>query len=350
MRLLAVEFRRLRLRRLTKATVAILGLVIVAIGTVNFFTHADSLPDMTEANRMAAEQEAECVSMYANDPTVTEAEASGYCVTDPAWFVLDERFHLQSILAGTGTESWSAVSAMSAERYPFQNTENGPTYEGPSTGFQGVIPGFGTILAAVSVLVGASLIGAEWRSGTIESQLVWEPHRKRLLGAKFAAAGIGMGVLAMAALLLTTTALLPAAFFRGSTSNTGGDFWLAWAATIGRAGLLAGAMAIIGASIASIGRNTVAGVVAIFGSALGVVVVGQQFFPQLAAKELFTNVSAFLRHGDVGQILIERMPDGGTSWSTVVAHGWVTAGSVVLVAATVVALAASAVFARRDVA
>ena len=69
-------------------------------------------------------------------------------------------------------------------------------------------PGLGvvTILMGLLMLVGTTFAGADWNSGSMSNQLLFEPRRARVWLAK------GGAVLALA---LTTSAVLLAAFWGG---------------------------------------------------------------------------------------------------------------------------------------
>lgn len=107
----------------------------------------------------------------------------------------------------------------------------------------------------LSVILGASMIGAEWRAGTLTTQLTWEPRRGRLLVAKALAAVIGCAAIAMVGQALLAGALTPTAYARGVTTDAGG----VWGEILGvvlRSGVMAGFGAAVGFSIGHVGRNT----------------------------------------------------------------------------------------------
>jgi len=107
-------------------------------------------------------------------------------------------------------------------------------------------------LVIVAWLIGASLIGAEWRAGTMTTMLTWEPRRVRVMAMK-AVAVVGVGIaffLVVQAFL--GLALLPSALFHGTTDNF--DL-LDNVRFLLRGALLAGVGAMIGFSLGSIGKN-----------------------------------------------------------------------------------------------
>lgn len=113
------------------------------------------------------------------------------------------------------------------------------------------------IFAATAWLVGASFMGAEWHSRTVELQLTWEPRRSRVMAAKAAAAAISVAVLAVVYQGLLFLALYPAARFRG-TATVPGDFASDVFRMGGKVVFLAVFGALMGFALATIGRNTAA--------------------------------------------------------------------------------------------
>ena len=148
-----------------------------------------------------------------------------------------------------------------------------------STGFQarhlvydgteenGILTGTAIPFALLAFIVGASLIGAEWRAGTVGVVLAWEPRRSRVLLAKAAVAGAAGAAFALALQLVLLLALLPSA--SRATAGVDGEFWRQLVAVLVRSSLAAGLLALVGFGIASLGRNTSAA----FGGILLYVVV-----------------------------------------------------------------------------
>ena len=112
------------------------------------------------------------------------------------------------------------------------------------------------VLALAGLVAGASVIGAEWRAGTMPLLLTWEPRRKRVLAAKAVATFVTAVGVAAALEVLFVAALVPAAALRGTMDGVD----LAWTADLAFAGLriafLTGVAATTGFALAAIGRNT----------------------------------------------------------------------------------------------
>jgi hypothetical protein len=111
-----------------------------------------------------------------------------------------------------------------------------------------------------ALVAGASMVGAEWRAGTVTTNLTWEPRRVRLAVAKFAATGLCAAVIGLLFIVLFALALLPTIAAHGSFEGADADWWLQAVAAVGRGAVLIGAVAIAGAALAMIGRNTAAAI------------------------------------------------------------------------------------------
>jgi ABC-2 type transport system permease protein len=128
------------------------------------------------------------------------------------------------------------------------------------TSLTNVFKGTTVPLVLLAWVLAASYIGADWHSGTVATTLTWEPRRIRLQAGK-AAACLALTVLGYLILqTLLGLALYPAAAARGITEGANG----AWVAETARVLLRGASLAAIGAalgfSIASVARNTAAGV------------------------------------------------------------------------------------------
>jgi hypothetical protein len=127
-----------------------------------------------------------------------------------------------------------------------------------------------SLLALFGFLVGASFVGAEWRSGAMTNLLLWRPRRLQVLGAKLVTllgALLGLGVVLGAA---WTAAFWLVASYRGITDPMTSGAWQSFALTGARAltvVLVAGAL---GFTLASLGRHTAMAM----GAAIAAFVVG----------------------------------------------------------------------------
>jgi len=108
------------------------------------------------------------------------------------------------------------------------------------------------------------VVGGEWKYGTVTTVLTWESRRGRILAARFAAAALVAGVVAIALQLLLVLAALPAVLANGSTDTPGGGWWNALALAMLRVALLTIVAALIAEAIAMVGRSTAAGIITTF--------------------------------------------------------------------------------------
>jgi ABC-2 type transport system permease protein len=143
------------------------------------------------------------------------------------------------------------------------------------------------------VVLGATAIGAEYRAGTVTTVLTWEPRRVRLLVARLLAAAFVSMMLFVVVHVVFVGGWALGAQASGVTTGTGGDFWRDLIVALLRGTLLAGMLAVLSGSFATLGRNT--------GAALGIwfgylVAVEAILSPQVKATTpwiLTLNAAAF---------------------------------------------------------
>ncbi|HYT80526.1 MAG TPA: ABC transporter permease subunit [Actinomycetota bacterium] len=191
------------------------------------------------------------------------------------------------------------------------------------------------LFVAVSMILAASFIGAEWHAGTITTQLTWESRRNRLLAAKAIAVALFAVIFFVLAQVLLFGVLAPAALFRGTTDGVN-LAWLQGAAGVVLRGAAAAALAsAIAFAVASIARNTAAAVGAIFVYMAVLEPLMRAVRPKWQRWYLYDNLATFTS----GQRV---------DFTT---HARSVAGAAVLVSLYALAflLLAMAVFRRRDV-
>ena len=126
------------------------------------------------------------------------------------------------------------------------------------------------LIAAIPLLIGgllggATVAGAEWRAGTITTVLTWEPRRLRLHLARSASAFILAALIAVVLETLFLASTLPAVLAHGSTAGIDAHWWLALLGAMSRIALLTGGAALLGVSLATLGRGTTFALAAAFG-------------------------------------------------------------------------------------
>jgi hypothetical protein len=275
MRLLGVELRRAFARRLTKAVFILCLAGIIAAGLSVFFTSKrETIRILPSGPKIAAFVDA-CtrgeplpVDVQPVLPAVGSNERAAACqqfVDQIAGETIDKRFHIVQLM-----DIIKHVSAMGA---------------------------------IVAWLLGASLIGAEWRSGSFATLLTWEPRRVRVMVAKVIAAVLVSFAIVMVLEGLLVGALFPAAVYHGSTAGANAHFWHQFTYLGLRSGALAAAAALAGFAIGAIGRNTAAslGVGFFYIAVVEGAIVGN-FIPKARPWLLVRNAIVFINNTRVFEI------------------------------------------------
>lgn len=268
MTLLGVEVRRALARRAVRVLIAIALVGVAGIG-IGVFLSSDADVDVeqvarTEALRATIVQQCIAGDGFEHAPGASPRDIEERCrrfVPPPGSG--DDRFHL--------TDLWQ-----------------------PAARGDAILWVTAVFLAIGAFIGGSTVVGADWRWGTIGTQLTWEPRRGRLFAAKVAAAGLVAVAVAVILQLLLAVAVLPAAVFRGTTA--GADVsWALGAAGAGlRAALLAGGAALAGQGAAWIGRNSAAALGAAFAYLVVVESLVRAWKPAWHWWLLADNVAAFL--------------------------------------------------------
>jgi ABC-type transport system involved in multi-copper enzyme maturation permease subunit len=228
--LLAVEWRRVLARRLVRVSVALAVLAILVGATIALLVSRDM--DQAALARAQAARQAEvqrCIAgqLQGVPSEVPPQERPQFCDQHYVPPVQDRQFHYETL----------------------------PT----------ILVGMSPFAISLGWLLGASLVGAEWHAGTMAILLTWEPRRVRVLLAKLVAAGALVFTLAVGLQLLLGVALLPAGLLRGTTEGIDSS----WMRSLAGVGLRVAAVSVIGAmmgfSLATIGRNTAAALGIAFG-------------------------------------------------------------------------------------
>lgn len=127
-----------------------------------------------------------------------------------------------------------------------------------------VLPVTVVFLGIGALIGGASVVGAEWRWGTVTTTLTWTPRRGRLLAARLLAAAALAAVLSLALQALLALALVPTWLGPGTTDGVDAAWLGSLLAALARSAALCALAAGVGGAVASIGRNTTAALAAAF--------------------------------------------------------------------------------------
>ncbi|HVE90984.1 MAG TPA: ABC transporter permease [Actinomycetota bacterium] len=294
--LLSAEFLRLRSRKLP-VMLLVIGVAVAALVGVFAFTSSQKPVDDAQVEK----RRAQCLEQIRRggrlDPRIEEQTCSNQ-------FVGDRRFRLASALP---------------------DITRGVARQ---------------LLPVLAVVMGASLIGAEWASGNMQTLLTWEPRRGRVLAAKLAAGGAAAFVGAVVVLLLLVAAVMPATLARGTAAGANGSFWWSMAGLWLRGGFVAASAALIGMTLASIARNTAAPIVLWFLYGIAESLIGLWRNGKLRPLLLSENLNHVLGLASFGS---------SGRFSTMAPRSALAATGVVLCYLAVVTGAAYATFISKDI-
>ena len=191
-------------------------------------------------------------------------------------------------------------------------------------------------LVVGAAICGASVAGAEWRAGTMTTMLTWMPSRVRLHGARTLSAALLAFVISLSLQVLYLACALPAVVVNGSTAGTDASWWAALVLAMLRISLVTSLVAVLAVSIATIGRNTSAALVALAAWALVIERLVAGFWPKLGRFMIGENVATVVPWAQLTDVNFHRPP--------------LVALLALLTYLAAVVTAATALFARRDVA
>ena len=163
-------------------------------------------------------------------------------------------------------------------------------------------------LVVGAAICGASVAGAEWKAGMITTMLTWEPSRRRLHAARTASAAFLAFAIGFALQIVFLAAAVPAVVLNGTTDGTGAGWWAGLLFAMTRIALITSLVAVLAVSIATIGRNTSAALVAIAAWALVVERVVAGLRPQWARFMVGENVATVIPWTQLTSVEFERPP------------------------------------------
>lgn len=370
-RLLFIEWRRMWSRRLPWILVMVVAGVMLVAGVVSFATSRSDLPDFSQFEEEIESDVARCRQATIKEWTdfeegnlaspnpdyedylsrfeSAEAYADETCNPDNFHYqVEDRRFCLVAlyepdILWRSGCPDLD--TSQSQEYREGRLVVDGTEYRTVRPVPMGSVPVINLILLGVAAVLGATFIGAEYSAGTIETTLLWETRRRRVLGAKLGIAAVSAATIHIVLLSFLVLVLMPSAVWRGSTAGVDADFWWGLAGVILRGGLAAAAVAAIALSVSTVTRNTVGGVVALLGYIAVSPAIGATLLRVFRPYDFTENIGVFANGGEVGRYVVI---DSG-HYESVYAHGGGASLIIVLAYVAVAAAIATTVFARRDI-
>jgi hypothetical protein len=174
-----------------------------------------------------------------------------------------------------------------------------------------ILKGTSIPLIIASWLLGASFIGADWHAGTVMTLLTWEPRRVRVIVTKAVACVAVVFAVAVALQAILSVVLAVVAAVRGTTEGVDGA-WLRESLGVGlRTAAISSIAAVIGFSVASIGRNTAAALGAGFAYLAVIENLVRGLRPQWQPWLMSDNAAVFIIGGSGGFPLDRTLVEAG---------------------------------------
>jgi ABC-type transport system involved in multi-copper enzyme maturation permease subunit len=253
MSLLRAELRRLTKRRITRWMLVLVLLLMPAVALIVAANHVKPGPAaVAQAEAEAAQQFREQERWIEQDiERCEEAHESGD--TDEMGWPED----CEEIRQWQPTEE-EMVEWFMPPAFDFRD------------GFPDMILVLTGLLGLFAFIVGASYVGAEWRTGGMMNLLLWRPRRLQVLGTKLAAVLGSLTGLTVVLGAAWTGMFWLVAEFRGITDTMTAGAWQSFGLTGLRALVLVLAAGAVGFALASVGRHTAMAM----GTAIGAFVLG----------------------------------------------------------------------------
>ncbi|HZM82690.1 MAG TPA: ABC transporter permease subunit [Candidatus Limnocylindrales bacterium] len=246
MSLMRAERRRFLKRRMIIWTLVIFVGLLATIGTIVFFTTEKVTPEVRAAAQAQADR------MY-NQQMQEFQRMRARCEQSPSDEICQQgRFEEPQ-------REWFPAESFMPATFNFRNDS------------EDFVVTWAILLAMFAFIIGASFVGAEWRSGAMMNLLTWRPKRMQVLGTKLMALLGSLTVFSVLSFGLWTAAMVGIASTHGTMERMTNGAWQSYGLT-GLRGLgMILAFAALGFGLASIGRH----IGLALGMALGVIILGQ---------------------------------------------------------------------------
>ena len=356
MRLIRVELTRFGHRRATKGFLALV-LAIASVTALFVFVNSEQQPTNEQAIERADRERAACEADAREFFAANEGDLGFRTEADwveqqcgrirPANFFQDNRFCFVSMVTNPdepqGCERADRI-ASGAEIRRFQGDE-----DDIFPGYLGILPIASTALLLLSVILPASFVGAEYRTGTMENLLLWEPRRIRVAGAKYLAGMIAAAVIHVGVLLFILAAFFPVALLHGTLDGTNGEFWGIVVSTLVRGAIGAALVSVIAMALAHITRYSAGAMVVMLGYIIGAGFAFSVFLQGFVHREILLNTQAFVRGSDMFEWRRVRRPQGFIEDEFTFHHGSLASGLHLAVWAALAVGASLWLLQRRDI-
>lgn len=206
-----------------------------------------------------------------------------------------------------------------------------------------ILLGTGFIVLLFGATLGATLGGADWSAGSMATLLTWQPSRTKVLVARAVSVVAIVLVITVFAQAVLVAGLAVLVAFRGTFDHTPDGFAADLVMTIARLSAVACVFGLMGLSLATIGRSTVAGL----GVFLGYLIVVEGFLSNLlfwVQKITFGRAAAVVLTDEPLE-LFDPSTIPPTVFELVPSRGWLTLGGWVIVLLVLAGIA----FRARDV-
>jgi ABC-2 type transport system permease protein len=152
------------------------------------------------------------------------------------------------------------------------------------------------LVTTLMVVIGTTFAGADWASGSVSNQVLFEPRRPRVWSAK--AGAVLLGTLAATAVILAGfwVALYVVAESRGIATGAGVQEEIRW--TVARGVLLSAGAAVGAYALTMLLRHTVGTLAVLFAYAIGgEILIATLPIEGIGRWSLYNNVAAWLDNG-----------------------------------------------------
>jgi ABC-2 type transport system permease protein len=152
------------------------------------------------------------------------------------------------------------------------------------------------LVTGLLIVIGTTFAGADWASGSVSNQVLFEPRRRRVWSAK--AGAVLLGALAAATMILVAfwVTLYLVAESRGITTGAAVQEEIRW--TVARGIVLSAGATVAAYALTMLLRHTVGTLAVLFGYAVGgEILIATLPFEGIGRWSLYNNVAAWLANG-----------------------------------------------------
>lgn len=150
------------------------------------------------------------------------------------------------------------------------------------------------MLLMLAVVLGASLVGADYASRNLETLLTWETRRVRFVTMRLCAVAVVVFVFYLAFQAVFTLTLVPTIAFKGTTEGADAAWLGNLFGVVGRTGLVVAGFGVFGASLAFLARSTAGAMGIVFAYLVGVEAILRSYQPEWSNWYVISNLVPLL--------------------------------------------------------